>query len=240
MTFMQDDPSLGALQEVPHEEPSVDLASEFQKQYFLHLRPLPSYDFLHEPTISRRLADGSLSEPLKLALCAVTALLLGNWSSSCSQWIDRAENLVFSALHRSSMFHLQAMLLIIRYRAASGHFARAFMLAGLASRTAAALRLHYEHIDLTPVAQEVRRRTFWSLYLLDDLFCVGLGEYELCRPETIHLQLPGPDISCTEVLKPSYLDAGDAIEVDVVTRHAAIIKLAAIRRATMKYFPASG
>ncbi|RYO73838.1 hypothetical protein DL764_011051 [Monosporascus ibericus] len=67
------------------------------------------------------------------------------------------------------------------------------MLAALAARAAVALRLNYERSELLHVAQEARRRLFWSLYLLDDFFCVGLREFELCPEETIHMQLPCDD-----------------------------------------------
>lgn len=216
-------------------EPSIELTTELRVQYFQHLYPLPSYNFLHEPTIVRRQADNTLNEPLKLALCAVTTLLLGYHTAPHTQWIGKAESAIFAALHRPSMFHLQALLLIIRYHAVSGNFARAFMLAGLASRAAAGLRLHYEHAEMATVAQEMRRRTFWSLYLLDDLFCVGLEEYELCRPRTIHLQLPSQRETPSETEKAAYLDSVHSLEPEVLSCHGAILRLASMRRSIMKF-----
>lgn len=213
--------------------PVPEFAAELLTLFFRHLHPLPSYSFLHESTVSRRHADGSLSEPLALAVCSITALLLGHHSAHHSQWIARAEEVIFAALHRPSVLHVQALLLVVRYHAASGAFARAYMLAGLASRAAFGLRLHYEHSEIVPVAQELRRRTFWSLYLLDDLFCVGLNEYELCRSETVQLELPRSSLEDVSG-PPVYLAMGQVLEPDVMGREAAIMRLAAIRRSIMK------
>ncbi|KAI0018539.1 hypothetical protein F4780DRAFT_512152 [Xylariomycetidae sp. FL0641] len=166
--------------------------------YFRHLYPLPSFAFLHEATVTQRCREGTMNAALRLALCAVTAQQLpARGHRHCHErWTAEAEAVVLAALvGRPSIFHLQALLLIVRYRIEAGAFPAAFMLAGLAARAAVALRLNYERggdddDGLPPVAQEARRRLFWSLYLLDDFFCVGLREFELCPEETIHLQLP--------------------------------------------------
>ncbi|KAK5166686.1 uncharacterized protein LTR77_008230 [Saxophila tyrrhenica] len=217
-----------------HDEPNAQTVAELQFEYFHHLAALPSYSFLHADTVVRRLNEKSLSEPLKLALCAIAALLLGHQHLPATAWVDRAEKALFDVLDRPSVFHLQALLLIIQYRAAAGYFARAFMLAGLAARAAAALRLHYEHSELSSVAQESRRRTFWALYLLEDLFSVGIAEYELCRPETIHLRLPNTDDSEAQGRTPAFLNSDEACETGGLGSHAAVLKLTSIRRSIMK------
>ncbi|EXJ74016.1 uncharacterized protein A1O5_02310 [Cladophialophora psammophila CBS 110553] len=99
-----------------------------------------------------------------------------------------------------------------------------------------ALRLNYERLDLGAVAQEVRRRTFWSLYLLEDIFCVGLKEFELCRPDIIQLQLPcadtdfeGERLVTTGCLRP---DGGR--EPETINDRGLFLRLAYIRRAIMR------
>lgn len=110
------------------------------------------------------------------------------------------------------------------------------MLAALAARTAVALRLNYERSELAPVAQEARRRLFWALYLLDDYFCVGLREFELCPEETIHLQLPCREEifeagqPCqTGMLRPSASD-----DVAAMGLRGAFMRLTSARRAIMR------
>lgn len=172
-----------------------DTLGELVEDYFQHLYPSPSYAFLHKATVVQRCQDGTIDTPLKLALCAITSLLLRRTALCHDIWIQQAEQSILQQLGQPSIFRLQALLLIIRYRIESGDFPTAFMLAALAARSAVGMRLNFERSELPPLAQEARRRLFWSLFLLDDFFCVGLREFELCPIEIIHLQLPGDEES---------------------------------------------
>ena len=128
-------------------------ALELVQDYFQHLYPLPSFAFLHQPTVVQRCRDGTINGPLKLAICALTALRLHRSSLCHDLWIQQAEQAILQQLGRPSIFHLQALLLVIHYRIESGEYPTAFMLASLAARTAVALRLNYERSELLPVAQ---------------------------------------------------------------------------------------
>ncbi|KAK7746547.1 hypothetical protein SLS62_009410 [Diatrype stigma] len=133
--------------------PESETALELVEDYFRHLYPLPSFAFLHQPTVVQRCRDGTINEPLKLAICALTALQLHRSALCHDLWVQQAEQVVLQQLGRPSIFHLQALLLTIHYRVESGEFPTAFMLAALAARTAVALRLNYERSELLPVAQ---------------------------------------------------------------------------------------
>ncbi|KAI1261440.1 hypothetical protein F5Y18DRAFT_440542 [Xylariaceae sp. FL1019] len=207
------------------------------EDYFRHLHPLPSFAFLHRPTVVRRCRDGTINEPLKLAICAITSLHLQRSALCHDLWVQQAEQLILQQIGQPSIFHLQALLLIVRYRIESGEFPTAFMLAALAARTAVALRLNYERSELTFVAQEARRRLYWALYLLDDYFCVGLREFELCPEETVYLQLPcREDIfeagqQCqTGILRPSPADNVSAMGLPGI-----FMRLTSARRAIMRF-----
>ena len=171
-----------------------------------------------------------------MALCAITAIYFDKHQDERSNWAQEAEGLILEKLEEPSIFKIQASLLLIRYRAAVGQFPRAFIMAGLAARWAVALRLNYEHSKLTPVAQEVRRRTFWSLFLLEDSFCVGLKEFELFDPETIYLQLPCEDVDFLQerYVSTGYLQPGKGLEPEVLGCRAAFVRLAFIRRVIMR------
>lgn len=212
-------------------------ATELILKYFDCLAPLPSFGFLHRETVVQRCLDGSIDHSLKLAICALTSMFLGQHVTQRFEWAQEAERLMLDRLEKPSIFLIQASLLIIRFRAANGQFPRAFILAGLAGRWAVALRLNYEHTGLGPIAQEVRRRTIWSLFLLEDSFCVGLEEFVLLSPEVIHLQLPCEDADFNE-RRPSstgFLQSGRGIEPEVLGSRAAFIKLALIRRDIIRY-----
>lgn len=139
--------------------PEPETALELVEDYFRHLYPLPSFAFLHQPTVVQRCRDGTMNGPLQLAMCALTAQRRGDSNPSSpsalphDRWAQRAEQAVLQQLGHPSIFHLQALLLVVHYRVESGAFPAAFMLAALAARTAVALRLNYERSELLPVAQ---------------------------------------------------------------------------------------
>ncbi|KAL6360732.1 hypothetical protein LRP88_06439 [Fusarium phalaenopsidis] len=216
--------------------PSDELVTGLVNQYFDRLYPLASYSFLHKATVIQRCRDKTIDRALKLALCAITAMYFDKHNQERDAWAQEAERLMLDRLEQPSIFQLQASLLLIRYRAGVGQFPRAFIMAGLAGRWAVALRLNYEHSRLGPVAQEVRRRTFWSLYLLEDSFCVGLKEFELFDPDTIHLQLPCEDVDFHQErhVSTGYLQPGKGLEPEVLGSRAAFVRLAFIRRAIMR------
>lgn len=215
------------------------LEAELVDQYFKYLHALPAYGFLHQSTVVQRCREHSINPALKAALCAITALFMGRCAEERDSWAKASETLVFDGLSHPSIFHLQALLLVIRYRAESGGFSRAFMLSGLAARLAAALRLNYEHHELSPVAQEVRRRTFWSLYFLEEVFCSGLREFELSHPDIIYLQLPREDNNFANEASPAtstgYLLPGLGLEPTAIGPRGLFVKLALVRRNIMKY-----
>ncbi|KAH6645251.1 hypothetical protein BKA67DRAFT_595694 [Truncatella angustata] len=211
--------------------------TELVEDYFRHLSPLPSYAFLHKATVVQRCQDRTIDTPLKLSICAITSLLLRRTNLCHDIWIQQAEQSILQHIGQPSIFRLQALLLIVRYRIESGDFPTSFMLAALAARSALGLRLNFERSELPPLAQEARRRLFWSLFLLDDFFCVGLREFELCPQETIHLQLP-----CSEEL----FEAGqqcrtgtlrqDPLEVPAtIGLRGIFLRLVSLRREVMRF-----
>lgn len=229
-------PGITPVTDSSFQSPSDEVVHILVDQYFDRLYPLASYNFLHKATAIQRCHDGTIHRALKLALCAVAAIYFKKHHDERDRWAQEAEQLILDHLERPSIFQLQASLLLIRYRAGVGQFPRAFIMAGLAARWAVALRLNYEHTRLSPVAQEVRRRTFWSLYLLEDSFCVGLKEFELFDPDIIHLQLPCPDNDFYQerLVSTGYLQPGKGLEPETLGSRAAFVRLAFIRRAIMR------
>ncbi|KAL6402028.1 hypothetical protein AUP68_14492 [Ilyonectria robusta] len=231
-----DDPISTTAPSTLSSSPSEEVTAFLVNQYFDRLYPLASYCFLHKATVIQRCRDKTIDRALKLAICAITAMYFPKNNDAPNPWAQEAERIILDRLESPSIFQLQASLLLIRYRAGVGQFPRAFIMAGLAARWALALRLNYEHSRLGPVAQEVRRRTFWSLYLLEDSFCVGLKEFELFDPDTIHLQLPCEDVDFHQErpVSTGYLQPGKGLEPEVLGSRAAFVRLAFIRRGIMR------
>lgn len=190
--------------------PALHLLLSLVKAFFQHVYPLPSYSFLHPATTKERCRIGRLEPCLALAIAGTVTWLAstrtsvtdinagernasGSVSCHChgSTSIEAAEHIIWCNLEKPTIPRLQALLLSISHHMQVGRFQRAFMLAAVASRFAAAMRLNHERQDGSSfVARETRRRILWSLKMLERYFSVGLPEFELCPFEAIYLQLP--------------------------------------------------
>lgn len=91
------DPSASASSPLASASLDPTTLSELVEDYFEHLYPLPSYAFLHKPTVLERCRDATLDAPLNLALCAITSLLLQRvshyychdlWAQQAEQQLD--------------------------------------------------------------------------------------------------------------------------------------------------------
>lgn len=199
--------------------------------YFAHVYPLPSYAFLHPATISKKYTDGTIERCLLNSIAAVSSVRAPGTTRCPAQesaWIQEAETLIWQNLESPSIARLQAMLLVILYRAETGQLRRAFMLASLAGRAATAMRLNHERPNTSAISLEVRRRLMWSLKLVERYFSVGLPEFELCPVENIYIQLP-----CVEYqFSAETADAWQAAD-DRGSYHISV-KLEMFRRDVMK------
>ncbi|PWY94614.1 hypothetical protein BO94DRAFT_553523 [Aspergillus sclerotioniger CBS 115572] len=154
--------------------------------YFLHF-------FLHEPSIRRMCADRTLEPSLVLSICAMVKLhCKRGWPqpSESGLLVELSEKRIWDQLDKPSIFRLQALFLIIQYHAEVGGFERAFMMASIASRHVAALRLNHESPQLSFITQEIRRRAVWTMALLDGYFSVGIPGYSIINYEEIYQQFP--------------------------------------------------
>ena len=198
--------------------------------FFQHVYPLPSYAFLHPPTISKKFSDGTIEKCLVNAIAAVSSVRapgIRPCPNLESAWIQEAETLIWQHLESPSIARLQAMLLVILYRAETGQLRRAFMLASLAGRAATAMRLNHERPGSSAISLEVRRRLMWSLKLVERYFSVGLPEFELCPVENIYIQLP-----CVEYQFSG--DSGTWEAADDRGSYHISVKLEMFRRDVMK------
>lgn len=203
-------------------------AAALVDSFFEHIYPVPSFSFLHPGTIKEKLQEGSLDDALGYAICAVAANLPTSdaiFHGRSLTWITKVEQIIWQQLERPSMARLQATILCVAYRMETGAFQRAFMLAGLAARSATAMRLNHERQDMEPVSSESRRRTLWSLKVLELYFSSGLPEYEILPFETVYLQLPIREDEFQQPYPSSHLEQGS---------YSIFVKLIPIRRDIMK------
>ncbi|EFY92986.1 hypothetical protein MAC_00769 [Metarhizium acridum CQMa 102] len=100
----------------------------------------------------------------------------------------------FNQLPDSVAFAIwSALLLLVLAFMASGHSKKAYMLMSSAIGMAMALELHREidaHAHVTPVERELRRRLFWTCYLLDRYTSCGSKRPSLISDNSVALRLP--------------------------------------------------
>ncbi|EPE02834.1 nitrate assimilation regulatory protein [Ophiostoma piceae UAMH 11346] len=172
------------------------LAMRTFDQFFRHIHHIPTFAFLHRASLMQRYRAGLVDRPLLLALVGITSLMtdLGQGTRELGkQCIAEAEALVLSRLDRPSTLGLQALVFVIHYRVLSGRFSSAFMLHGVASRFASALRLNHENTRLCFLARESRRRLMWALYMIDSSMANGYADFSLWAyrsDDAMNIQLP--------------------------------------------------
>ncbi|CAK7203848.1 hypothetical protein SEUCBS139899_006597 [Sporothrix eucalyptigena] len=158
------------------------LAMRTFDQFFRHIHHIPTFAFLHRASLMQRYRAGLVDRPLLLALVGITSLMtdLGPGTRELGkQCIAEAEALVLSRLDRPSTLGLQTLVFVIHHRVLSGRFSSAFMLHGVASRFASALRLNHENTRLCFLARESRRRLMWALYMIDSSMANGYADFSL-------------------------------------------------------------
>lgn len=177
--------------------PEESLILKTFEHFFRHIHHIPLFSYLHQASLMQRYHTGSMDRPLLLSLIGITSLLtdLGHGHGAReygSRCIAVAEKLILRELDRPTILKIQALVLIIKHRIFCRRFSDAFMLTGLASRFATALRLNHENPRLCFLAQESRRRLMWSLFMIDIGMAAGHPDFTLWahRPSMIDLKLP--------------------------------------------------
>lgn len=163
--------------------------------FFRHIHHIPLFSFLHQASLMQRYHSGSMDRALLLSLIGITTLLtdLGHGAREYGmRCVTVAERLILRDLDKPTVLKIQTLVLIIKHRIFCRRFSDAFMLTGLASRFAAALRLNHENPRLCFLAQESRRRLMWSLFMIDIGMAAGHPDFTLWahRPGMIDLKLP--------------------------------------------------
>lgn len=190
---ISDDHEANGVRNIP--PPDEALTMRTFELFFRHIHHIPLFSYLHQASLMQRYHSGLMDRSLLFALIGITSMLtdLGpgvkTYGNKC---IDIAETLILRDLEQPTVLKIQTLVLIIKHRIFSRHFSSAFMLTGLASRFAAALRLNYENSQLCFLAQESRRRLMWALYIIDIGMAGGDADFTLwaSRPETILIKLP--------------------------------------------------
>ncbi|KAF4457998.1 hypothetical protein F53441_152 [Fusarium austroafricanum] len=164
--------------------------------YFARFHGKPYY-IVDESSIRQRLQLNQLPRFLSFAISAVAARHTID-SSGYQAAASLSEDLAARARREintdePSIDGLQALLLLVSAFTATGKGKRAYMLMTSATGMAMALEIHKEtdgQARMTPVEREMRRRLFWTCYLLDRFQATGSKRPSLISDNTIMLRLP--------------------------------------------------
>ncbi|KAH6982371.1 fungal-specific transcription factor domain-containing protein [Ilyonectria destructans] len=160
--------------------PNAAQADTHLDTYFTRFHGKPYY-ILDESSIRQRLQLNQLPKYLSYAISAVAARYTPHPSG------------YQAATKLSDDFATLALLLLVSAFTASGRGKKAYMLMTSATGMAMALEIHREkdsQARMTPVEREMRRRLFWTCYLLDRFQTTGSKRPCLISDNSILLRLP--------------------------------------------------
>ncbi|RFU74881.1 c6 transcription factor [Trichoderma arundinaceum] len=176
------------------------------------------FPFLHEPTFREMYDECKASSFNKvrrtwLGLLNMTFALASNIDQSAEVpakerfrksyiFFMRAVSLCNeSSMQTVSLDIVQYLLLAVLYLQGTQRSIQTWNVHGILVRTALALGLHSEQSErgLDPIQQEIRRRTWLTIYCLDKLLSVAFGRPPSIPDEYIVVRLPSPWIFTTDM-----------------------------------------
>lgn len=180
----------------PNERPTLDLLI---RAFFEHIHP--DFPVLHEPSF-REAYEAWLLDPRNADpawLCSFTCMLLLARrvarvpfpEDQERLWWQRVQKLLPGVIFTSSITAVQALVLAAVHLHNTNHRDACWNLTGTAIRIAHAIGLHQDKVSTgqTPLAREVRKILWWTLYAFETM---QVSSYD--RPSAI--ENPGAKISC--------------------------------------------
>ncbi|PWN21734.1 hypothetical protein BCV69DRAFT_281663 [Microstroma glucosiphilum] len=186
-----------------HMLPSNDLVFHLLDDiYFPHLHPL--LPIIHPPTFRRDIRNNRASHDTAfrgLVFCIMT--ISSRFSddprvladpedpfSAGDHWA--AGSRLYHQAFAASLINVQVLLLTATFMHASIGPGSSWTILGTAIRALQDIGLHQEraNADFTPFDQEMRRRTFWSIFILDCIFAVCLGRPNALQLDDCNVHLP--------------------------------------------------
>ncbi|TGO91031.1 hypothetical protein BPOR_0042g00170 [Botrytis porri] len=181
----------------PISEPSPSVQQDvLLDTYFVRCHG-KSYHVLDETSIRQRVQSNQIPTYLLYAIYAVSARYISHPNGYFAA-VRLSEDYAHRArtevdIDEPSIDNLQALLLLGISYTASGRGKKAYMMLANAVGMAVALELHREldqNIRISPVERELRRRLFWTCYLIDRFTACGSKRPSLIADKSIVLRLP--------------------------------------------------
>lgn len=215
--------------------PPTDIVQHFAEIFFS--TTYLNYPFLHKDSFMKRLENGTVSSLLVFAICACAArcsdrpdIRTNPRFLASEPYVKKANRLLMTAYDSASLDTVQALLLLTRTEFGAARGKRKWMLLGIAIRMAMELHMDRESLTFTNATKpltpeewidlEVRRRTYWTLFLIDRYQCAGHGRPHAIRSDEIAIQLPCTEESFNTGQPYTTLHLnGDSVEQEGVIRY---------------------
>ncbi|KAF9912872.1 hypothetical protein EC991_007483 [Linnemannia zychae] len=205
-------------------EPLVDIQPDLIELYFQHVHPYLL--IVHKPSFLRRLYDPKDPVPdfLLAAIYAVASQYAPGRAQDGRRYFDLWLSRLDDTLDKPRLSTIQALLLIIKYQEGvkhNGFYFRTYMYAQMVTVLARELQLHKTSpvsMKLDKESHEVRRRLFWSIFILDQFISVSQG-----RAMSFRDVEPEADMPCINIEDPE-----DAQEIENILNMIEYIKLSKI------------
>lgn len=191
--------------ESPNEQdadlPPEDIVLHLVELYFRHVHG-QTYSFLHKPTFIPRIKEGKVNRTLLLAICGLTARYSRHPSITSTTPHEAGEKFIAAArkalseeFDEPTLETAQAVIIIVQHDFFRSKGKKSMIYVSLAIRMATTLGLHIEpqNTEMSFREREERRRTYWSLIVLDRLAHSGPHWQVHLRTDTLNLQLPCKD-----------------------------------------------
>ena len=185
--------------------PEPEIIEHLSECYFSHV--YNSYAFLHKPSFMLEIRSRTAAPALVLAICAIAArfsqhpsLKTQHQSQAGDHFAARSRELIAAEFDKPTLSNVQTCLILALHEFGSGRGARAWMYGGIAMRMAVSLGLNVEvsatdsDQEFSFIEQEVRRRTFWSCFVMDRFASSASSTApQFLREDDVHIQLPASE-----------------------------------------------
>lgn len=172
--------------------PSVDVIDHLLDIHFRSIHPV--LPFLHFQTISDQVHHNESPPPhLLFAVLGLASRFSDNPTfrvpqaglerPPCTIFYERAKHFIKDEYDNSQMATVQAFLLMAVQQMGFCESQRAWLYIGMAVRMAQGMGLNKEPSEQEQSRNrlqcELRKRTWWSIYVIERFICAGLGRYAI-------------------------------------------------------------
>lgn len=181
--------------------PPMEIIIHLVELYFRHVHG-QTYSFIHKPSLIPRIYKNQVNKGLVLALCGLTARFSRHPAIASpvpylagESFVSQARQIISLEFDDPTLETVQAMILLIQHDFFRAKGKKSMIYISMAIRMATTLGLHEESPDpsLTFLEREQRRRTYWSLVVLDRLGHSASHWHVQLRADIVDIQMPCTD-----------------------------------------------